>query len=85
MRNDMTVQVLCFAQAREASGFQQQAVTLPTGTTAEDLLEQLAATHEKLGPLIAVTCLAINQEYATATQVLQDGDEVALIPPVSGG
>lgn len=56
-----------------------------TGLTAAQLLEQLQKEHPGLARLAPVLSIAVNREYATADRRLADGDEVALIPPVSGG
>ncbi|WP_209466530.1 molybdenum cofactor biosynthesis protein [Symbiobacterium terraclitae] len=56
-----------------------------TGLTAAQLLEQLQKDYPGLARLAPVLSIAINREYATPDRRLADGDEVALIPPVSGG
>jgi len=56
-----------------------------TGLTAAQLLEQLQKEYPGLARLAPVLSIAVNREYATADRRLADGDEVALIPPVSGG
>lgn len=54
-------------------------------TSVKTFLELLAEDIPKLHPLITTTLVAINQEYAFPDTIIQDGDEVALFPPVSGG
>ena len=81
----ITVQVLCFAQLRY--GFAQPvcALHLPPGAMASDVLTALRARDPGLGPLLDVSRLAVNAEYIQGDVALRDGDEVAVIPPVSGG
>ena len=58
---------------------------VPTGTSAGDLLALLVVERPALDRLQPILLLMINHEYADRSQLLADGDEVALIPPVSGG
>ena len=81
----MTVNVLCFAQLRDRLQQPACAVTLPVGTTGQDLLRALRERHPDAAPWLAVSRLAVNCEFVSDEVTLRDGDEVALIPPVSGG
>jgi molybdopterin converting factor subunit 1 len=76
----MHVNVLLFAGLRERAGTSELELELPEGARVADALERL---HDVTAGVPVV--MAVNQEYAQAEQVLQAGDEVALIPPVSGG
>jgi molybdopterin synthase catalytic subunit len=79
----MCVQVRLFASYRESAGTARLEVLLPTGATVSHLLAALA---ERVPGLSAARGLvAVNHTYVAADCVLHDGDEVALIPPVSGG
>ncbi|MAG37596.1 MAG: molybdopterin converting factor subunit 1 [Dehalococcoidia bacterium] len=79
----MRVQVRYFAAVREIIGDNEALLELPEYTTINDLWERLAATHPRLQQL---TCTAaLNQEYVSPEAVIEDGDEVVFIPPVSGG
>ena len=81
----ITIQVLCFAQLRERLGQSAFSLTLSSGATGRDLVSALRARHPTLGPLLEVSRLAVNCEYVVDDVVLRDGDDVALITPVSGG
>lgn len=81
----ITVKVLCFAQLRDALGASDFTVPLPSDATGHALLGALRQRNSRIGPLLDVSRLAVNQEYAAANVRLQDGDEVVVIPPVSGG
>ncbi|MCC6641260.1 MAG: molybdenum cofactor biosynthesis protein MoaE [Deltaproteobacteria bacterium] len=81
----MRVTVRLFGSLREAAGSRTIDVELPAGAKIEALREAVAArlpSAAKLGPRVAV---AVNQQLASPGAVLADGDEVALLPPVSGG
>jgi MoaE-MoaD fusion protein len=80
----MTVSVRLFAGLRERAGTDRLDVELPDGATVAELLDALAGTP--VGPIGPRQCVvAINREYADAGQPIAAGDEVALVPPVSGG
>ncbi len=81
----MKVAVKLFAAAREAAGGDEVIVTLPEGATAGDVRRALAAESTALASLVTASLLAVNAEYADDSARLSPGDEVALIPPVSGG
>ncbi|MBI4913039.1 MAG: MoaD/ThiS family protein [Acidobacteria bacterium] len=74
------IRVLAFARYRELLGHSDLQLPLPDPPTLEALLSE-----PRLRPLPGEALLAVNQRYARRNQVLQDGDEVALLPPVSGG
>lgn len=72
-----------FASYREAAGTNRLDATLPADSTVADLLAALTPRIPSLGRTRGM--VAVNQEYVTPEAALHDGDEVALIPPVSGG
>jgi molybdopterin synthase catalytic subunit len=81
----MKLTVKLFAGARDAVGERELDLDLPGPVTAGELLTSLAGTYPRLTPLVDALRLAVNREYAERSRVLGEGDEVALIPPVSGG
>jgi molybdopterin synthase catalytic subunit len=82
----MTLKVQLFAMLRERAGSDSMEVELPPGATVADALDQLALSPE-LGQLLArlPVRMAVNREYASLGLTLAPGDELALIPPISGG
>ncbi len=81
----MQIKVLLFGQLREVVGASEEEVDLSEGACSADLLahyQQRFPQIERLCPSIA---MAVNQEYVSSSAPLQSGDEVALLPPVSGG
>ena len=80
----MNVTVLLFASYADALGTAELDLTLPSGATVEDAVRQVSglpgAGRVPPSPLVAV-----NERYASMSQRLSAGDEVALIPPVAGG
>ena len=81
----MHLRVLLFAGLRERLRRDHVELELPDGARAGDLLDALAAAYPDLSASLTVARLAINHEFVCADAPLAPGDEVALIPPVSGG
>jgi MoaE-MoaD fusion protein len=81
----MQVKVLFFGALRDLAGRSQDALTLPEGARLADLLAHYEATVPRLKNFLPAIALSINQEYAPPSSALHDQDEVALLPPVSGG
>jgi molybdopterin converting factor subunit 1 len=78
--------VLYFAAARERAGVpQEQLVVVPPPGTVRALLELLGDRHPELRPLFPHLRVAVNQAFAQLEDVIPEGAEVALIPPVAGG
>jgi MoaE-MoaD fusion protein len=80
----MEVTVRCFATLRELAG-DRTVLALPTGAVVADAWAALAEAHPALAPHRPFVRAAHNGAYATWDARLQDGDQVAFLPPVSGG
>jgi molybdopterin converting factor subunit 1 len=81
----MTVRVLFFAEARERVGRGERTVELePTATVAE-LCGYLTKQYPRLGEILPRCQIARNGVVAAASERLHEGDECAILPPVSGG
>ena len=81
----MTVRLRFFASIRERLHRSEAEQALPDGATVGDLWTVLCAHHPQLSSLGDSTSFAVNREYVDRQHRLSDNDEVALIPPVSGG
>lgn len=81
----MKVKVLFFASMREVVGQRSIEVGLDDGATVGSLLLRLQGFYPRLRAPAGSLMTAVNTEYVTQDTVLHEGDEVALIPPVSGG
>jgi molybdopterin converting factor subunit 1 len=79
------VRVRLFAALRDLAGRNETTLELPPGATAEDAWAQLVATVPALDTKRASLAAAVNRRYAPFSAPLHDGDEVAFVPPVSGG
>jgi molybdopterin synthase catalytic subunit len=81
----MRVQVLLYGVLKDLFKSQSQMLELPQGSTVESLVRLYRERRPEPAALWPALAIAVNQEYASRSQALKDGDEVALLPPVSGG
>ena len=81
----MRIKTLFFGQLRDLVGRSEERVELPEGATVETLWERYASEFPKLRAMAASIAMARNQQFVTRAEPLADGDEVAFMPPVSGG
>ena len=81
----MKIEVLFFAGARDIVGARRLEVSLPEEATVACLLSHLGVEYPDFVRVAKTAQTAVNQEYAPTSRALVEGDEVAVIPPVSGG
>jgi len=81
----MNVKILYFAGLRERRGVAEETLALPDGGDVAMALAVIAKQHPQVAPLLPRVQVAVNEVMVGAPTPLSDGDEVALIPPVSGG
>jgi molybdopterin synthase catalytic subunit len=81
----MRVQLLFFGGLKDLAGRDKETLDLPEDATVGDLLERCRTHMPDLQDYLGKIAVAVNQEYATRSLQLHEADEVALIPPVSGG
>ena len=81
----MRVTVLFFGQLKDAIGQSSLATDLPDGARMETLFARFASEYPKLREMAGSIAMARNQEFVALDEPLADGDEVAFMPPVSGG
>lgn len=81
----LTVTIKLFAAYQEAYGVPDITLKLPTGATVETVRDRLLNEHPELEQWRDLTRFGVNLQFVEPDTVLHDGDEVVLIPPVSGG
>ncbi len=81
----MKVTVRFFASLRDLAGESECALTLPAGASLSDLIAHLVQRYPALDGYQATWHFAVNQTHAEPETVLQDGDQVAVLPYVAGG
>ena len=81
----MRVRVLLFGVLKDIFQRSEELLDLSAGATVSDLLDHYRRLVPERSNFFQSLALAVNQQYASPKHALQDGDEVALLPPVSGG
>ena len=81
----MRIRILFFGQLTDIVGRREEMMELASGGKLSDVLSGYGARFPQFKALAASLACSVNQEYAQGSAVLQDGDEVGLLPPVSGG
>jgi molybdopterin converting factor subunit 1 len=81
----MILNVQLFARARDLAAAHRIAVELADGATVADLRSALAASQPRLAAILHQSAIAVNSDFADAQQLLNANDDIALLPPVSGG
>jgi molybdopterin converting factor subunit 1 len=85
MPTQLALRVKLFAGLKEKAGRDHLELSVPDGTTVADLKGHVRRAAPELAPYLEATRVAVNLAFAPASQALGANDEVALIPPVSGG
>lgn len=81
----MRVKLLLFASYRDIAGTSELVLEMPAGANAHDAVRVLRAKGEVYARIPEHPVVAINETYASLDDLLNDGDELALLPPVAGG
>jgi molybdopterin synthase catalytic subunit len=77
--------VLYFASAKDATGVRTETFELSKGTTIRDLLSKVSSSHPKIINLLNTVQVSVNYRVVDMDAILKENDEVALLPPISGG
>ena len=81
----MRIKVKLFASFRDIVGTKEEDITLPEGSTVQQLLERYIGLFPQMAKFREHIILSVNKDYGAPGRVLKDGDEVSFLPPVSGG
>jgi MoaE-MoaD fusion protein len=81
----MHVRLLFFATLKDIIGAREMQLDVPAGSTVADVLTHLEGSYPRMKDYRPVVLTAINEEYVERGTRIEDGDEVAIFPPVSGG
>lgn len=81
----MQVRLLFFASLKDIVGAREMRLDVPQGATISDLLTHLEGSYPRVKEYRPVVLTAINEQYVNQDASVQEGDEVAIFPPVSGG
>ncbi len=81
----MNIKTLFFATCRDIVGEREVFLEMAEDTTVRDLIELISSEHPSFRSMESSLMVSVNQTYVDRMELLNDGDEVAFIPPVSGG
>ncbi len=85
MPSQIHIKVLYFAGAKDATGKRRESIKLPEYSTIRELLLEISSTHPRLRNILKSMKIAVNYKVVDVDAILKEDDEVALLPPVSGG
>jgi sulfur-carrier protein len=85
MMDTVTVTLKLFAIYQDRYGLPEMVLKLPSGTTAAGVCDRLIQDYPELSQWRDLTRFGVNLQFVEPDTILQDGDELVLIPPVSGG
>ncbi|MFO7792167.1 MAG: molybdopterin converting factor subunit 1 [Candidatus Saliniplasma sp.] len=85
MQSTVNIRLKFFASAREIVGTKDLDMDIEKGSKAKDVLDRLKEKYPGLKKLDGQLILAVNKQTGRADKMIEDGDEIAVLPPVSGG
>jgi MoaE-MoaD fusion protein len=79
------IRVLFFGVLRDVTGLREDSIDVPEGGLAASVFDHYSTRFPRLGEMSKSIVLAVNQKFCAPSEALSDGDELAFLPPVSGG
>jgi molybdopterin synthase catalytic subunit len=80
-----TIKVLFFATLRDRVGMRETELEIDAGLTVDDLKSLLNDRYPSAGPTLETAIVSVNKEFAFNADIIPEGAEIAIFPPVSGG
>jgi molybdopterin converting factor small subunit len=81
----MKITVSTYSFVRSACGFQEKQIECADNSSVHDIMEKLFLDYADLAKMKGKLLFAVNEVYSLGSQLLNDGDRLAIFPPVSGG
>ncbi|MBA3750572.1 MAG: MoaD/ThiS family protein [Nitrosopumilus sp.] len=85
MSPSIHITILYFASARDATGIRMESKEVPKDTSIQELLTNLSIIYPKIKSILNIIQVSVNYKVVKLNTNLKYGDEVALLPPISGG
>ncbi|MBL4885245.1 MAG: MoaD/ThiS family protein [Planctomycetaceae bacterium] len=85
MTDSIQITMICFAGLKEKVGSGRISLTIPVNSTCTEFISQLVASYPQTQVYSSCLLVARNGNYLNETDIIQDQDELACFPPVSGG
>jgi molybdopterin synthase catalytic subunit len=83
--SSMRISVLLFGVLKDVVGRSAETLDLPEGSLVKEILLRYASAEPRFAAMVPSLAISVNQQYASPDSPLREGDEVGLLPPVSGG
>jgi molybdopterin converting factor subunit 1 len=85
MSSLISITILYFARVKDITGVKKETMDLPPNTSIKKLLAKISLSYPDIKSILNVVKISVNYKIIDMNTILKDGDEVALLPPVSGG
>jgi molybdopterin converting factor subunit 1 len=85
MSSLISITILYFARVKDITGVKKETMDLPPNTSIKKLLAKISLSYPDIESILNVVKISVNYKIIDMNTILKDGDEVALLPPVSGG
>lgn len=85
MSSLIKITVLYFASVKDITGMKMETIELSPDTSIKKLLAKISLNYPRINNILNVVQISVNYKVMDMNTILKDGDEVALLPPVSGG
>ena len=85
MTSIVRISILYFATVKDATGIRMESIDLSKDTTISEMLSKISMIYPKLKHILNNIQISVNYRIVDFNTILKDGDEVALLPPISGG
>jgi molybdopterin converting factor subunit 1 len=85
MTSTVRISILYFATVKDATGIRMESINLSNDTSIGEMLSKISIIYPKLKHLLNNIQISVNYRIVDLNTVLKEGDEVALLPPISGG
>ena len=85
MTSTVRISILYFATVKDATGIRMESIDLSNDTSIREMLSKISIIYPKLKHILNNIQISVNYRVVDLNTVLKEGDEVALLPPISGG
>jgi MoaE-MoaD fusion protein len=85
MNSTIRISILYFATVKDATGIRMELIDLSNDTSIREMLSKISIIYPKLKHILNNIQISVNYRIVDLNTVLKEGDEVALLPPISGG
>ena len=85
MTSTVRISILYFATVKDATGIRMESINLSKDTSIREMLSKISIIYPKLKHILNNIQISVNYRIVDLNTVLKEGDEVALLPPISGG